>query len=85
MDDPWSIWTIYDPNGPDMVQMGPDGSDMARTGKNSSSNILRVMKRHVKTFALRDFDIFFHERYNKNIQIYVKIKNDHNLNIGLSF
>ena len=28
MDDPWSIWTIYDPNGPDMVQMGPDGSDM---------------------------------------------------------
>ena len=59
MDDPWSIWTIYDPNGPDMVQMGPDGSDMARTGRNSSSNILRVMKRHVKTFALRDFHILF--------------------------
>ena len=59
MDDLSSIWTIYDPNGPDMVQMGPDGSDMARTGKNSSSNILRVMKRHVKTFALRDFHILF--------------------------
>ena len=58
MDDPWSIWTIYDPNGPDMVQMGPDGSDMARTGRNSSSNILRVMKTHVKTFALRDVHIF---------------------------
>ena len=84
MDDPWSIWTIYDPNGPDMVQMGPDGSDMARTGKNSSSNILRVMKRHVKTFALRDFHIFSMKDI-KNLQIYVKIKNDHNLNIGLSF
>jgi len=43
MDDLSPIWTIYDRNGPDMVQMGPDGSDMARTGRNSSSNILRVM------------------------------------------
>ena len=58
MDDLSSIWMIHGPNGPDMVQMGPDGSDMARTGRNSSSNILTVMKRHVKTFALRDFHIF---------------------------
>ena len=48
MDRPWSEW----------VRMGRIGIAMARTGRDSSSNILRVMKRHVKTFALRDFHIF---------------------------
>ena len=48
MDRPWSEW----------VRMGRIGIAMARTGRDSSSNILRVMKRHVKTFALRDFHNF---------------------------
>ena len=74
MDDPWSIWMIYAPNGPDMVQMGPDGSDMARTGRNSSSNILRVMKRHVKTFALRDFHIFSMKDITKIYKFMLKSK-----------
>ena len=49
MDRPWSEW----------VRMGRIGIAMARTGRESSSNILRVMKTHVKTFALRDFHSFF--------------------------
>ena len=47
--DPWSKWTGH----------GPDGSNMARTGRCSSSNILRVTKDIVKTFTLRDFHVMF--------------------------
>ena len=69
-----SIWTIYGSNGPDMVQMGPDGSDMARTGRNSSSNILSVMKRHVNTFALRNFRIFSMKDITKIYKFMLKSK-----------
>ena len=52
-------WSMDDPNGPSMVWMGRIGIPMVRTGRYSSSNILRSHEDTVKTFTLRDFHIVF--------------------------